>query len=176
MTRSSEDLFVTASFDLHVLSTPPAFILSQDQTLMFECLFPLRTYSGFLFLKSKGLFRSSFDVFLLFLRSIFVWTSYPLEWKFIEFSGLFHCLIIKVLVVRSRKRLCYLITSFRTCQALFLKLFKFFSMCFCSLEQLVYLITTRFVCQPLFLSFSNFLNCSNCLNFFFVSNSFVILP
>ena len=23
-------------FDLHVLSTPPAFILSQDQTLMFE--------------------------------------------------------------------------------------------------------------------------------------------
>lgn len=25
-----------ASFDLHVLSTPPAFILSQDQTLMFN--------------------------------------------------------------------------------------------------------------------------------------------
>ncbi len=25
-----------ASFDLHVLSTPPAFILSQDQTLMFK--------------------------------------------------------------------------------------------------------------------------------------------
>ena len=27
-----------ASFDLHVLSTPPAFILSQDQTLMLKCL------------------------------------------------------------------------------------------------------------------------------------------
>ena len=27
-----------ASFDLHVLGTPPAFILSQDQTLMFKCL------------------------------------------------------------------------------------------------------------------------------------------
>ena len=25
-----------ASFDLHVLGTPPAFILSQDQTLMFD--------------------------------------------------------------------------------------------------------------------------------------------
>ena len=25
-----------ASFDLHVLGTPPAFILSQDQTLMFK--------------------------------------------------------------------------------------------------------------------------------------------
>ena len=29
---------VRASFDLHVLGTPPAFILSQDQTLMFKCL------------------------------------------------------------------------------------------------------------------------------------------
>jgi hypothetical protein len=26
-------IFLTASLDLHVLSTPPAFILSQDQTL-----------------------------------------------------------------------------------------------------------------------------------------------
>ena len=30
----------SASFDLHVLSTPPAFILSQDQTLMLKCLCP----------------------------------------------------------------------------------------------------------------------------------------
>ena len=29
----------TSSFDLHVLSTPPAFILSQDQTLRKNCLF-----------------------------------------------------------------------------------------------------------------------------------------
>ena len=27
-------------FDLHVLGTPPAFILSQDQTLMLKCLYP----------------------------------------------------------------------------------------------------------------------------------------
>ena len=30
--------FNISPFDLHVLSTPPAFILSQDQTLMFKCL------------------------------------------------------------------------------------------------------------------------------------------
>ena len=28
--------FIQSPFDLHVLSTPPAFILSQDQTLMFK--------------------------------------------------------------------------------------------------------------------------------------------
>ena len=28
--------FTISSFDLHVLSTPPAFVLSQDQTLMFN--------------------------------------------------------------------------------------------------------------------------------------------
>ena len=28
-------------FDLHVLSTPPAFILSQDQTLMLKLILPL---------------------------------------------------------------------------------------------------------------------------------------
>ena len=27
---------VTSSFDLHVLGMPPAFVLSQDQTLMFK--------------------------------------------------------------------------------------------------------------------------------------------
>ena len=35
---SPKGIPVTASFDLHVLSTPPAFILSQDQTLMLKCL------------------------------------------------------------------------------------------------------------------------------------------
>ena len=32
-TRTPKDAF---AFDLHVLSTPPAFVLSQDQTLQFE--------------------------------------------------------------------------------------------------------------------------------------------
>ena len=34
----SEEIDQSASFDLHVLSTPPAFILSQDQTLMLKVL------------------------------------------------------------------------------------------------------------------------------------------
>ena len=33
---SSEESKISASFDLHVLGTPPAFILSQDQTLMLK--------------------------------------------------------------------------------------------------------------------------------------------
>ena len=32
----SEEIIRQASFDLHVLGTPPAFILSQDQTLMLK--------------------------------------------------------------------------------------------------------------------------------------------
>ena len=35
---------VSASFDLHVLSTPPAFILSQDQTLMLKKFVNPRSY------------------------------------------------------------------------------------------------------------------------------------
>ena len=31
------------SYDLHVLSTPPAFILSQDQTLQLNCTYCLKT-------------------------------------------------------------------------------------------------------------------------------------
>ena len=33
---TSPPLSIAASFDLHVLSTPPAFVLSQDQTLSFN--------------------------------------------------------------------------------------------------------------------------------------------
>jgi hypothetical protein len=33
---NSEKQALHRPFDLHVLSTPPAFILSQDQTLMFD--------------------------------------------------------------------------------------------------------------------------------------------
>ena len=38
LSHSSNRSNQSASFDLHVLSTPPAFILSQDQTLMFKCV------------------------------------------------------------------------------------------------------------------------------------------
>ena len=38
---SPKGFLPAAPFDLHVLSTPPAFILSQDQTLMLIVLFPV---------------------------------------------------------------------------------------------------------------------------------------
>ena len=50
------DSALNASFDLHVLSTPPAFILSQDQTLIISSFRPVRLpipgrlLSGLLFL------------------------------------------------------------------------------------------------------------------------------
>ena len=48
-----------ASFDLHVLSTPPAFILSQDQTLMLDCLIPVQGNASFPF--SVSVFRIPAD-------------------------------------------------------------------------------------------------------------------
>ena len=52
-------------FDLHVLGTPPAFILSQDQTLMFVCLpgqnsFLLLLRGCFRFLFLSGFLPASF--------------------------------------------------------------------------------------------------------------------
>ena len=45
LVQAPHSLLITP-FDLHVLSTPPAFILSQDQTLMF--ILPVQKPSGFL--------------------------------------------------------------------------------------------------------------------------------
>jgi hypothetical protein len=43
-----------ASLDLHVLSTPPAFVLSQDQTLR-ECLYDYAQQAGFVDTESHRL-------------------------------------------------------------------------------------------------------------------------
>ena len=58
---------MVASFDLHVLSTPPAFILSQDQTLMFMFVLPVLSgfssdFSGFF-----PYFELLFEVYFYFL-------------------------------------------------------------------------------------------------------------
>ena len=65
---------------------------------------------------------------------------------------MFHCLVIKVPVLR---QLVYFITSFRTCQLLFLLFFKFFrfSQIFqmsCRFRQLAYYITVIKRCQHFF--------------------------
>ena len=67
---SPKEIHTSASFDLHVLSTPPAFILSQDQTLILD-RFPGPLESWFVYL-GLSLFRFRPAVFsnnrLLFLR------------------------------------------------------------------------------------------------------------
>ena len=71
-----------ASLDLHVLSTPPAFILSLDQTLMFKFDFWFKISSSFFF----------YPFYLAILSYQF------LKLLFIEFSGVgIYCSVIKVL-------------------------------------------------------------------------------
>ena len=78
--------FLLSPFDLHVLGTPPAFILSQDQTLMLM-FFPLQINLAFLLL-------TFFTV--LGLYSAYLSASRSLKF-FLEFSGSHYCLFVKVL-------------------------------------------------------------------------------
>ena len=61
----SEEICKSASFDLHVLSTPPAFILSQDQTLMLKVLIQPEYLA---FLNQKQVPTGILIQVLLFLR------------------------------------------------------------------------------------------------------------
>ena len=65
--------FRLAPFDLHVLGTPPAFILSQDQTLMFCSLLPV-CFSG-----SGNLFPVLFPFFWARLPLPDSAASFPLK-------------------------------------------------------------------------------------------------
>ena len=73
--RLTEVALLGASFDLHVLGTPPAFILSQDQTLVIKCLYPVQNRLAILFLLTVFRFVKSVD-------------STVLEKSLKEFSGL----------------------------------------------------------------------------------------
>ena len=77
--------FNVSPFDLHVLGTPPAFILSQDQTLMLKwCLCPASFIWHCLLLIRVA------DQY--FYQSACSWISL----KILEFSGLHYCLFVKV--------------------------------------------------------------------------------
>ena len=67
LSHSSVRKLHSASFDLHVLSTPPAFILSQDQTLILKCLLP--GFSKPAGLKRKSILYLVFVLLNLFLES-----------------------------------------------------------------------------------------------------------
>ena len=83
-------------FDLHVLSTPPAFILSQDQTLILNSSTTIYLRLSCQFYLAYFWFVSSdFSFGLLFW--IFSWDSF---WCIpLEFSGLHYCLFVKVLTI-----------------------------------------------------------------------------
>ena len=111
--------FMKSPFDLHVLGTPPAFILSQDQTLMLKwCLCPASFIWHCLLLIRVAC--QSFD------QLACSWISL----KILEFSGLHYCLFVKDhnLLLRkssfircccSQRQLWYLIITAFVCQQLF---------------------------------------------------------
>ena len=115
-----------SSFDLHLLSTPPAFVLSQDQTLIkYEylisqiivlfvfCLYPylLCCY----FFKVLFCFRLSESLFIIHQFSFFVKYFFQVPANFFLMSAV----ILRQLV--------YYTSVSLFCQALFYVLFKFLS-------------------------------------------------
>ena len=116
--------FMKSPFDLHVLGTPPAFILSQDQTLMFKFV---RSKSVWLILPFYCCFRFLFSE--ISLRTFLFC---------LEFSGLHYCLFVKVpffllevfpeeLSFLSLRQLIEFIISSSVCQELFYFIFKLLS-------------------------------------------------
>ena len=83
---------IASPFDLHVLSTPPAFILSQDQTLNKKFSSGQIKPSGFSLTEYCCLVR-----FCSKLASEFSSEPRPFGLYSLEFSGLHCCLFVKVL-------------------------------------------------------------------------------
>ena len=134
LTRSPLEIIADSPFDLHVLSTPPAFVLSQDQTLQYIY------------------WRTLMALFC------FVLTMFPLpELLFLvsrassmhRTSGVFtlHCLVFKEHSVL--RQLLYINRFFNSCQQLF------FHCLSCLLKiwnnQLTYVITKLRMRQQFFL-------------------------
>ena len=138
-----------------MLGTPPAFILSQDQTLILK--FGLASFS-LLILKRDSVGLSVIYAFLpacVVLARIF-WKSFRLFPTFIlEFSGLFYYLIIKV--VRWLFASAYYILPHLF--ALVNNFFYFFEFLFCQCFLLcgseIYITTLSSLCQQLFSIFWN---------------------
>ena len=134
---------------MHVLSTPPAFILSQDQTLMLK-----------VWLQSKfaWLILTVITVVLV-LFWMFSWTS-RLNQKplFLEFSGFYRQFSFQGSLL-SQRQLIYFIISILACQQLFLIyfLFFFFKSAVSSTAQLVYHENSSVSSTFLFLFFLAFL-------------------
>ena len=86
---------VKPSFDLHVLSTPPAFILSQDRTLMLLSE-PVQNNTWLSFPVLFTVFRCCFLQLFPFLSLVIPYYRY--HETFLSFSGLSYYSVIKVVL------------------------------------------------------------------------------
>ena len=126
--------FIITPFDLHVLSTPPAFILSQDQTL------ELKVFSSFIktlaLIKPDFCSRFSQEIVFRFRNGIFL-PDCSLELCCKKFSGLHYCLsvlsnksfsrfICLVSYVVFDTQQCYVSTVVFVSQDIFLNFLKIF--------------------------------------------------
>ena len=137
-------LGVLSPFDLHVLGTPPAFILSQDQTLMF-------------YLPVQNLLTNRFAC--LFFPFLLFWVvssrHCSSEFSGLLFpqlpSGIFRVALLFICqgafensAVLSQKQLVYYIKLYFVCQELFCFLFYFFFLLVCHCHSAV----LSFSCLP----------------------------
>ena len=94
---NSEKQALHRPFDLHVLSTPPAFILSQDQTLMFKSWF----FQNLAWLNFRIQSRRTVTVFgcvFFWKRCDSAFESRSLNYSLTNLSRLFHCSVFNVLL------------------------------------------------------------------------------
>ena len=126
------------SLDLHVLSTPPAFILSQDQTLIF-LVRPVRT-----------LLSDFFSFFLTFFL-LFIFLD---ELTWVWFLHNYSVLKDRHVAVLSDNVIHYILLS-RFCQEVFSSFFLSFLFSFSLTGQLVYTTIFLLFCQAVFLKKSS---------------------
>ena len=119
-----ESSFHRFSFDLHVLSTPPAFVLSQDQTL----------YKSYLNDRSRlNLYRAichSLKLFILSFTGNWLNPAPPSFQLHILQCAPVWCFSFRSLFnlqgTRSMRNICYYTALCQLCQALISTFFKFF--------------------------------------------------
>ena len=144
-----------------MLGTPPAFILSQDQTLMFKCSFfpasPLWLSSD---ITLNLLFFGCFDFSKLFVsvfRLTYKISCGLLCFVHLNLSRFIHCLIIKVhsssllsQFLLFLRQLVYFITSLSLCQQLFYFIF------WCLFRHRFVVFSNSFILSQVLLFVNNF--------------------
>ena len=116
LSHSSVRKLPSASLDLHVLSTPPAFILSQDQTLVKSVCFQSRITTS-----------NSFLTLLFLVHLLDVRLNFSLQ----KFSGVNSCHLLfnyqcSFFFLIDLRQPLYIITRFFVCQHFFKSFLKKF--------------------------------------------------